>query len=133
MQESGVPRSAGDKETRELGVGTQDEWVKAALLTFLQPVFRSIAALRIHLSIYRALMDGPAVGADGWALRGVLGSRMRCLSAASQRSARGNGRMVALTVVDGFRGALAESSVDALMDTCASPCRVSFRIGREYS
>ncbi len=39
--------------------------------------------------------------------------------------------MVSLTVVDGFRG-VAESSVDALMDTSASPCRVSFRIGAEY-
>ena len=39
--------------------------------------------------------------------------------------------MVSLTVVDGFRG-VAESSVDALMDTSASPCRVSFRIGGEY-
>ena len=43
----------------------------------------------------------------------------------------GTARMVALTVVDGFRG-VAESSVDALMDTSASPCRVSFRIGGEY-
>ncbi len=43
----------------------------------------------------------------------------------------GTARMVSLTVVDGFRG-VAESSVDALMDTSASPCRVSFRIGGEY-
>ena len=39
--------------------------------------------------------------------------------------------MLSLTVVDGFRG-VAESSVDALMDTSSSPCRVSFRIGAEY-
>jgi len=93
---------------------------------FRPPLFSALLSILPAL-LWTALLSAQTIAPCEayWAADAVFAGRVTAVRRI------GTARLVSLTVVEGFRG-VAESSVDALMDTSASPCRVAFKVGGEY-